>query len=223
MLAVLQRGGGHALAGGDDIGMRGLAHQADAVAVIACAKEERIITGDGGDFIHLLQGFGRFDLENNQLFGIAVVHIVSQWHLAEKAVHVAAVQGLAAQRTAAHHVHHIAGFLSTGDVRHHDGSGIAFEGFYILAVAAFVHAHDGVHVMELGGADLMLQVQPVIGHVLVAQPHGGGPGEAGELDDARINQVEFEDGGILTGTEFAKDSGRAEFHVGLKKEGAGEQ
>jgi hypothetical protein len=46
--------------------------------------------------------------------------------------------------------------------------------------------------------------------MLIAEPHGTGSGESGKLDDARIAHVEFENGAVLTGTEFAKNAGWAE-------------
>ena len=71
------------------------------------------------------------------------------------------------------------------------------ERLHVVAVAALADAHDGVHVVQLGGADLVLEIEPVIRHMLVAQPDGGGAGEPGQLDDARIDEVELERAGIL--------------------------
>jgi hypothetical protein len=56
----------------------------------------------------------------------------------------------------------------------------------------------------------MLEIEPVIGHMLIAKPHGAGSSESGELDDARITKVELQDGAVLTGAEFAEDAGGTE-------------
>jgi hypothetical protein len=151
-------------------------------------------------------------LKDDELLGVAVMGVIRQRHLAEEAVHVPGVEGLAAHRAAADHIDDIACLIGAGDVRHHDAGGIALERLHILAVAAFVHADDGVHVVKLRGADLVLQIEPVVRHMLIAKPHGTGSGQPGELDDAWIAEVELQDGAVLTGAEFAEDTGGAELH-----------
>ena len=40
--------------------------------------------------------------------------------------------------------------------------GIRLEWLHVVAVAAFLDADDGIHVVELGGADLVLEVEPIV-------------------------------------------------------------
>ncbi len=139
--------------------------------------------------------------------------------LAEQPVHVARIESLLADRMTAHHPDDLARLVGAGDVRHHDGGGVAFEGFHILAVTALVHADDRVHVMEFRGADLVFEIEPVIGHMLVAKPDRRRAGQSGQLDNAGISQVELDDGAVEAGAEFAEDAGGAEGHERMKDEG----
>ena len=66
--------------------------------------------------------------------------------------------------------------------------------------------------VEPGGADLVLEVGPVVGHVLVADPYGVAAAEAGDLDDARVVEVGLERGDELALAHKGKQAAAAEFH-----------
>jgi hypothetical protein len=66
--------------------------------------------------------------------------------------------------------------------------------------------------MQSGGPDLILQTNPVIGHMLGAKPDGIGAGESGNFHDAGIGQVAFEDRRELAFAEEFQHTAGAEFH-----------
>ena len=63
----------------------------------------------------------------------------------------------------------------------------------------------------------MLQIKPVIRHVLIAEPHGISPRKTRELDDARLDEVELDDGGAPTGAGFFQDTAGTEGHGGKEE------
>ena len=104
------------------------------------------------------------------------------------------------------HLNNMPGLLRRFHMGHHDRRGIRLERLHIVAVAALFHPHDGVHIVELGGPNLVLQVEPIVGDMLVAKPYRGSAGEAAELDDPGITQIQFEAGWPLAGSEFPQDT-----------------
>lgn len=50
----------------------------------------------------------------------------------------------------------------------------------------------------------MAQPLPVVGHVLVAQPHGVGPRQSGDLHDPRVAQVHLQARGRLARTDSSQ-------------------
>ena len=85
---------------------------------------------------------------------------------------------------------------------HHYGGSVSFERFYVVAVAPFFDADDGVDIVEFGGADLVLDVKPVVGDVFVANPNGRDSSYSAYFDDARVGEIDFEGSGIFSGAQF---------------------
>lgn len=165
-------------------------------------------------------------MQDEQALGVAVVEVVGDGNLAERAVDIAAVHWPPTERQEAGHLDDLAGLVGGGDVRDHDGGGVHLEGFHVVAVAALAYADDAVEVVEARGADLVLEIGPVIGHMLVAEPDGGGAGEAGHFDNARVVEVELERAGVAAGAQFAEETeGRSfmgvDFELGLRNRKSG--
>jgi hypothetical protein len=113
---------------------------------------------------------------------------------------------------AAHPVDDLAGLLGGGHVGHDDAGGVGLEGADVVAVAALGDAHERIHIVETGGADLVLQVAPVVGHVFAANPDAIAAAQAGDFDDARVVEVDLEGRGELALADQGQDPAGAEFH-----------
>ena len=193
-LAVFSGGLCDASAGAFDVGMVEVAGLANAMGEIARAKVENVETFNRGDLIDAVQSFGRFDLKDDKSLPVPVDQIIIGVCAAELAVGAAAVDRPLAQGVKASPFDDLAGFVCTGDMRDHDASGVGFEGFDVIAVASFRDANDGVHVVEFGRSDLVLEVEPIVRDVFIAHPSDWIIGEAYHFDDTGISGVDFHAG-----------------------------
>ena len=112
---------------------------------------------------------------------------------AELAVDISTVEGALTDGVKTHPVDDLAGLGAAGDVRDDDAGGPGLEGADVVAVAAAPDADQRVDVVDAGGADLVFQADPIIGHVLGAQPDGIDAAETGDLDDAGLGEIYFKD------------------------------
>ena len=98
------------------------------------------------------------------------------------------------------------------DVRHHDAGGSGFKGADVIAVAAAGDPDHRVDVVDAGGADLVLEPDPVVGHVLGAEPDGVDAAQRGTFDHPRVVEVDFEDRGELPFADEAEDAAGSVLH-----------
>ena len=158
---------------------------------VAGSEQETIEPGDGGDRLDLGETLGRFNLQDDQLLGIGVGDVGRHVGRGVAAVGIAAVERAFAEGMEAGPLHDLPGLVGALHVRHDDAGGVGLQRPDVVAVAALGDANEGVDIVQLGGADGVLQFDPVGGHVLLAEPEGIVAREPGHLRDARIGQVHF--------------------------------
>lgn len=132
--------------------------------------------------------------------------ILFHWHHAKLPIDVAAVQGAFAERMKANPFNDLARLIRAGDMGHGDARGICLERTDVVAVTAATNAHEGVDVVDAGGADLVFHPDPVIGHVLGAKPLSVDPAQRGDFGNPRIREVDLQDRGELLFAQQGKDT-----------------
>src|SRR6185369_1649864 len=98
VLLVLFAGGGDALDGGPEFFVFPLGEDAEDLREVAGADKEQIDAVDGGDFLALFQGAGRFDLDSDEVVFVGVGGELRQRFAAVEAVVAAGVHAAVAAR-----------------------------------------------------------------------------------------------------------------------------
>ena len=179
---------------------------------ISGTKHDPIVTGNGGDGFDVGEGLGRLDLQDNDALFVAVTQVIGEGNEAVASIGVAAVDRSLADRVETCPLDDLAGFVGGGHVRDDNARRISLKGADVIAVAAFGDAHERVQVVDAGGADLVFQIRPIVGHVFLADPDGVTAAEPGDFDDARVVEINLKARGQLVPAKLGKDAAGAKFH-----------
>jgi len=125
--------------------------------------------------------------------------ILIEGHEAELAIKVAPVECPLAHRMKPHPLYNLTGLRRIGDMWHNDARRIGLKGADVITITATADPHERVDIMDTSGADLVFKVEPVVGHMFIAQPDRIYAAERSDFDGTRICEIEFEDRRQLAG------------------------
>jgi hypothetical protein len=152
----------------------------------------RWLKSPGPDLLDVLERLRGFDLENDDLLAVGVRQVFGSRYEAELAVDVATVECAAPDGMEAHPVDDLPCLVGVGDVRHDDAGCVHLERLDVVAVASLGDAHECVDVVDARGTDLVLQSDPVVWHVLRAEPHPVDTAEPGDFHNPWVGKVDLE-------------------------------
>jgi len=117
-------------------------------------------------------------------------------HLAKYAIHVSAIQRPFSHGIKTALFHDPTRFHGTFHMGNDDARCIGFKGLDIVAVGALAYPRDFIHVVDFCRSDAVLDILPVVRHVLSAKPDGRRSGQSGQFDDVGMGDVDFDAGGL---------------------------
>ena len=187
----------------------------DAMGKVPGAEEQHIEPLDCGDFLGIFSTLRRFNLQDDHFLGVGEIDVVLGGDLTVFAIDVATVHRAVAKGKKPACVHHLAGLLRRGNMWNHDRGSVGLEGLDVVRIGALAHPDDCVHIKKFRRPDTVLNLAPVIGNVLVAEPDRVGSRKPRELDNARLRNIHLDAGCDAAFLVFAPDPAAVNALVGV--------
>jgi len=183
-------------AGHNDQRMIQLGDISDAVAEVAGTEQDTAEAWHHANHLAMFKRLRGFNLKDHHSLTARVGEVIGRGDKAELPVDITVVDGAMALWMEADPVDDLPRLAGVSDMRLDNASGLHLERLDVVAVAALGGAHQRVDVVDARGADLVLQSDPVVRHLLVAETLPVDTAESGDFHDPRVGKVILSSEGI---------------------------